>query len=484
MCIEKRWTRPRVAAPAIAALLIFTLPLAAAAATAGELLEKAIYAEETVGNLDQAIKLYEQVIAEGKQASKAAAQAQLRLGLCLQKQGKSTEALAAFQAVVEGYPQEAELVAEARKHLPAALKLLPFPWKDGEQLQFNMKLASGLDIGTMIYMIDKIKYEGKDAWQCSTRGMVLNGTESFSDVTCEETSFAPIRSHWQHSLLGTADATYRGDSVEIKFAGKPDPRIIKITSPPAWDNEQGVQLFRCLPLKEGYKGSLTVVATLGGGEVKFDLEVPKKETIETPAGKFECYKLELSIGQTFWISTDEHRYVVRFAAGGITADLTTIGMRQTEPQKFSTDTFSVELPVGWHAFSPSNDMSDANFKKTYLIDPHGACTVAVAVGAKSSLKKEQQASTRAWTESFVKEMEREAKDFKLVDTGIQEKEVSGRQVTTLLAELTEMGKPFKAFGIAEFSDKLAATIQFKAAADKFDAIRPQMDAIVSSFELK
>jgi hypothetical protein len=34
-------------------------------ATASDLLQKAIYEEETVGNLDAAMKLYEQVIAEG-----------------------------------------------------------------------------------------------------------------------------------------------------------------------------------------------------------------------------------------------------------------------------------------------------------------------------------------------------------------------------------------------------------------------------------
>jgi len=472
------------AAPLFAGLLILALPCTAAAATAGELLEKAIYAEETVGNLDEAIELYEQVIVEGKQATKAAAQAQLRLGVCYQKQGKADAATAAFQAVVDGYPQETELVAEARKHLPAALKLLPFPWKDGEQLQFNMKLASGLDIGTMIYMIDQIKYEGKDAWQCSTRGMILNGTESFSDVTCEEASFAPIRSFWRHSLLGTADATYRGESVEIKLVGKPEPRIIKINWPPAWDNEQGVQLFRCLPLKEGYKAPLTVVATLGGGEVRLEHEVSKIETIEVPAGKFECFKLDLNIGQTFWISTDEHRYVARFAAGGITADLAKIGMRQAESQKLSIDTFTVNVPVGWHAYSPASDMSDADFKKTYLLDPRGEYSVTIAAGAKSSLKEARQASTRAWTDSYVKDMEREAKDFKLVDPGIQDTEVDGRKVTTLLAEFTEMGKPFKAYSVAEFSEELAATIQMKAAADKFDALRPQIDEIVDSFELK
>src|SRR5690349_21745973 len=124
---------------------------AARAATAGELLEKAIYAEETVGDLDQAIKLYEQVIDEGKSAQSAAAKAQYRLGLIYEKQGKGDLAAAAFRAVVDNYPDEKDLVADARKRLPSELKLMPVPWVDGEELQLNMKLPTGIDVGTMIY---------------------------------------------------------------------------------------------------------------------------------------------------------------------------------------------------------------------------------------------------------------------------------------------------------------------------------------------
>lgn len=484
MSAYRRFTWTGRAVPLLAALLVLSLPMVASAATAGELLEKAIYAEETVGNLDEAIDLYEQVIAEGKEASAAAAQAQLRLGVCYQKQGKADLAAAAFQAVVDGYPQEKELVAEARKHLPAAMKLLPFPWKDGEQLQFNLKLGTGLDIATMIYMIDAAKYEGKDVWQCSTRGMVLNGMTSFSDVTCDKTSFAPIRSHWEHTALGSADAVYKEDSVKITTAGKSEPRVIKINSPPVWDNEQGVELFRLLPLKEGFKTALTVVATLGAGEIGLVAEVTKKETIEVPAGKFECYKLELNIGQTFWISTDEHRYLVRFEAGGVSGDLVKIGTRQTAPTPLSTDRFSVDVPVGWHSYSPSNKLEEDDFQKIYLLDERGECSVEIAVGAKSSLKKEQQASTLAWTESFVKEAAQEAKDFKLVDPGVQDTEIAGRKVTTLLAEFTELGKPKNLFGVAEFSETSAATLKMTALADKFDANRPAMDEIVNSFKLK
>ncbi|MBA3484557.1 MAG: tetratricopeptide repeat protein [Pirellulales bacterium] len=157
--------------PLVIVFLALTSPLAKGA-TAGELLEKTIYAEETAGNLDEAIKLYEQVIAEAKTAKSAAAKAQYRLGLIYEKQGKAEPAAAAFRAVGENFPDEKELVAQARKHLPSEVQLLPAPWGEGDELQLNMKLATGLDIGTMIYRIEAAKPEGKDVWHCTTRGLV------------------------------------------------------------------------------------------------------------------------------------------------------------------------------------------------------------------------------------------------------------------------------------------------------------------------
>ena len=65
------------------------------------LLEKAIYTEETVGDLDAAIKLYEKAVAEGKAVDAVAAEAQYRLGLCLLKQGKKDEGIAAFKKLIE-----------------------------------------------------------------------------------------------------------------------------------------------------------------------------------------------------------------------------------------------------------------------------------------------------------------------------------------------------------------------------------------------
>ena len=81
------------------------------------LLEKAIYTEESVGDLDAAAKLYRQTIDEAKQVDAVAAKAQYRLGLCLLKQGKTKEGIAALEEVAKRFPQQKEIVADVLNQL-------------------------------------------------------------------------------------------------------------------------------------------------------------------------------------------------------------------------------------------------------------------------------------------------------------------------------------------------------------------------------
>ncbi len=83
------------------------------------LLQKGIYTEETVGDLDAAIKIYQQIVAEAKANRAHVAQAHYRLGMCYVKKGQKQEAVAAFQKLIEQFPKETELVAQARARLSA-----------------------------------------------------------------------------------------------------------------------------------------------------------------------------------------------------------------------------------------------------------------------------------------------------------------------------------------------------------------------------
>ena len=467
-----------------AILLAVPIPAAPGGSPApSDLLQKAIYAEETVGNLDEAIKLYEQVVADGKAARSAAAQAQYRLGLCYEKQGKAEEAKKAFQTVVDDYAGETDVAAQAAKHLPGKIALEPAPWKSGEQLQLNMKLPGGMDVGTMIYMVDAVKHDGQDVTQCSTRGLVtVNGAASFSKVLCNAETFAPISSYWMHTLLGTAEATYASDSVSITMKGRDKASTIDF-KPPVFDNEQAAQLFRRLPLEVGYKTTIPIIPTLTGTKINLGVEVTAKEKLEVPAGTFEAYKLALNIGQTFWISADEHRYIVKFAAGGVEAQLAEIGGRSDEPKKIDDDVFALTLPADWHIYVTGKS-SGKDEKIAFLLDPDGTVTATLTVGEKASLKEAEQASPKAWTESHVGSMKKALADFAVRAPGVEEKTIGGLPAAVIIADQSSDGKKETSYGVAVLSATRGATLRLTVPSDKFDEYRPTFEKIADSLQVK
>lgn len=155
---------------------VVSLGLAAGAESPSTLLEKGIYTEETVGDLDAAIEIYDKVIAEGEASREFVAQAQFRRGQCLLKQGKKEEAEKAFGEFVnqfKDFPKQKALVEKARKLLPwkSELKLDPAPWVDGEHLEFRIKLGGGLDIGDIVMSARSRKVEHRYAVKFEAGGV-------------------------------------------------------------------------------------------------------------------------------------------------------------------------------------------------------------------------------------------------------------------------------------------------------------------------
>src|ERR1700693_905452 len=144
-----------------------------------ELLEKGIYNQDTKGDLDSAIAIYQQVVAEASSNLSLAAQAQFRLGQCYLKKNRPADATAAFEKLIHDFPNEKQLIAQAREYLPGALTLGPIPWVDGERMQLNISVASGADIGTGEYRADLVQQaKGGKIWGVGCRMMA--GAESVS----------------------------------------------------------------------------------------------------------------------------------------------------------------------------------------------------------------------------------------------------------------------------------------------------------------
>ena len=101
-------TTYRIAVLAAAAAL---LALPAAAQTAGELLQKGIYTQDTAGDLDGAIAIYRQIVNSGNSPRDIAAQAQYRLAQSLIEKGDLANGATEFSNLARNYADYGKLIA-------------------------------------------------------------------------------------------------------------------------------------------------------------------------------------------------------------------------------------------------------------------------------------------------------------------------------------------------------------------------------------
>ena len=93
----------------MASVVLAALP--AASQTTAELLQKGIYAQETEGNLDNAILIYRQIVNSAPSQRDLAAQAQYRLAQALLQKGDLATASKEFERLARDYSDQSNLVS-------------------------------------------------------------------------------------------------------------------------------------------------------------------------------------------------------------------------------------------------------------------------------------------------------------------------------------------------------------------------------------
>lgn len=90
------------------------LASAALAKSAGVLLQEGLYAEEIEGDLDKAIKIYQQIIKDDSAQRVYTAQAVYRLGMCYLKKQNEQQAKAAFEKLTAQFPEQTSIIKKAQ----------------------------------------------------------------------------------------------------------------------------------------------------------------------------------------------------------------------------------------------------------------------------------------------------------------------------------------------------------------------------------
>src|SRR5437016_1908026 len=266
---------------------LIVLPVAGQ--STADLLQKGIYTQETVGDLEGAIKIYRQVINSASQSRAYAAQAQYRLGLCLLKKGEKAEAAKAFEKLVQDYSEERELVAKAKEQMATDIKLLPAPWGESELFQLQVKLPNGNVVGTKIVSIEPSETNPQNVIIRDRE--YLGATPAlWSVIEANRDTLRPVTEWFRSPFIGEEKTDYQPTAARMEIKGQ-EPKVFALDGA-VFGNDEWAFWFRRLPLAPGYKTILPIMGPFRG-PIKISLHVTGIEDIELPIGKFRCYRVEL-----------------------------------------------------------------------------------------------------------------------------------------------------------------------------------------------
>jgi RNA polymerase sigma-70 factor (ECF subfamily) len=107
----------------IVLLLTIVLPLSVTQAKSPRImLQEGLYAEQTEGDLEKAIDLYQQVLEQYQKVEHIAAKATYQLGMCHLKNGDQDKAVEYFQTIVDDFSDQVSLAQTAQEQLD---KIIP-----------------------------------------------------------------------------------------------------------------------------------------------------------------------------------------------------------------------------------------------------------------------------------------------------------------------------------------------------------------------
>ncbi len=184
------------------------------------LFQDALYQEQTAGDLDKAIEMYQKVVADSGEIERLAAKATFQLGMCYLKKDDKTKAAEYFRKVVSDYPAQKELVANAKKQLKQARNVSPEELakivKDAvktistcAETDPKIKIATdsltGLDPNRVITEI--CKYFDSDTDTIRRAAIYTLWKGGLPDITAAEAKLIELCSHTENTTRGMAALT-------------------------------------------------------------------------------------------------------------------------------------------------------------------------------------------------------------------------------------------------------------------------------------
>ncbi len=486
-----------------AALFVLTSAMmffldSATGTTTGELLERGIYAEETVGDLEAAMEIYERIIEDADAARPYAAQAMFRLGKCYLKREKQERAALLFKRLIKEYPDQEEFASMAREYLPENgegwISLNPAPWIDGEWLRYKIIYKSGKVLGDMMYAAELKRRSDQEIWRIVNYAVMpslVPGRDilKYCAIEAEKDSFRPVSSQFFHTQLGDAVTEYTGEERRMMLnrpGGEPEPFIQQLTGP-AYDNEQNYFLIRRLPLTDDYTIDVPF-AGRPGSVYPAEIKVTGTETVTVPAGEFECFRISAvtlpGSREEYWFSKDERRLMVKMNQTDVTVELMEAA-RFTEKEMHFRDVqngFSLQVPAGWKIFRSSVDMPYVDVF-IQIVSPE-----LKALGDFACRRKDKETGLPQIIEEEIRDGIHGNETYKVREGSRSEGELSGFPMMSYIADYTVKAPEDTLWKKTEYRAYINSGVNlywftFDVSSNEYDRYRKNFDSIMNSLRL-
>jgi tetratricopeptide (TPR) repeat protein len=452
------------------------------------LLEKAIYAEETMGNLDEAISIYQQIVADTETNRATAALALFRLGMCYEKSGNKSEAKAAFSKLARLYPEQRDLIAKIPSSTSEELQFGPEPWVDGEVLKLSMLAAgSSYSVGTQILSAEAVHEENRSGWKLRTI-QSTTGIGIYSTVWMDP-DYEPASSRQKSNVMGIdIQAKYARDHVEIsRFKGGTESANQVSLDRTVYDEAQVPFLLRCLPLQEGYKTTMPVFDPSNGSIYNEKIAVVARETIAVPAGRFDCFKIIVTrrnAEMKYWLSSDHPFYIVKVDLLGMMAiELSSISnLGNSAPTYFEDSELGISLSVPPRWIVASSGMAGVSIVN--FIDPEGESDCYMTMG-KQKADKDLKTSLSEAVDAIISTYQSTYKDFEVRAGSREIISISGATASRFIADHKALmsGQDSVQYMFVIVTADRMCQLQFTTDRDNFERMQPVFDSIANSIEI-
>ncbi len=370
----------------------------------------------------------------------------------------------------------------------APLELGPAPWLDGEEMQLDLKLRTGMQLGTIIYSAELIKSKDKDAWRIQSYMTIpMQNLRQFTSVDAERESFAPITGRTK-GMMGDFKARYQPNKVllDVERKGKKTSQQTDIEGI-AYDNEQALYLIRRLPLKEGYEAAFPIFSVQSGAVMQCRIKVAGKEKIKRNEQEIETYKVSLSIHSQgvkafehqLWFSTDASRLLVRYDSGTAIMELVKSGVKQKNKAKVFQDRelgISVSVPADWYYY---NDPAPGRYKfMLHLLPPEmKAWSLLAADAGAASLT-----SARKVAEMDIEILKGYFKNYKVRPKTWTNLKVSNLPAVSYAADYQDKGTDMVEYRSYLLGKSMVYWFVFRIEKDEFEANKAEFDSIITTLK--